>query len=635
MKGKNVIGVVLLLLIAGLLLVRVVGPGDAGAPEARTPEARMPEARTPEARMPEARTPAPVPVPRPNILLILADDLGNNDIGLYGDGSAQTPNIDALASAGARYRRHYTHSICRPSRLSLLTGLPASRVGVPPHVRGITPELDTLPEALGNAGYATAHIGKWHLGNHLPSAFPGRQGFDDWFGFLSALSLRHGTLEQTGTTYLNPWLQRKGGAPTRHKGHMTDLLTEAAVAKIGQLSASNQPWFINLWYFAPHEPIQPAGRFSKRFPKTPEGRYLALVAQLDDAVGRLIKALEEVGARDNTLVVFLSDNGGTNKWRDSNKPYFGRKNTFMEGGVRTPFILNLPGRVDSTDILDPVFISDVMPTLLSYAGVPIPSSVTGRNVLPLMDGAALDHRGQYFWDFGVNDFVKYGVLDLERGHMVYQSNKQLWSPDLAQFTSPVPGADTVLNEAGELYRQWARKTRLADLHHERRPDGGAFVTGDSYRRTPGFGGWTLQLPVDIGPDRTTSVTQAGQFSIDIDGDVIQVALPGHSFSVTAPRQGCQLMSLSSYYAWSDRQDPRFDTQPGGSIANAGLYLGEESLYEQQFFIPLDIMNDRYDPIELSDPEALPAISNEYLKADLLEHYLWATGRESLCSEAAS
>jgi arylsulfatase A-like enzyme len=625
MKRPIVIGSIVLLLLAAALLMRAYGPPQ---------DSQGQEGQVQEDSVQEIPAPDEAPVLRPNILLILADDLGNNDIGALGDGSASTPNIDALASAGARYRRHYANATCRPSRMALLTGLPSSRVGVPPHVRGLTPELVTLPEALAGSGYATQHIGKWHLGNHVASAYPDQQGFDDWYGFLSALQTKRGTLKKPGSTYINPWLQSKGGAPVKQKGHMTDLLTHAAVEKITQLSASAQPWFINLWYFAPHEPIQPSKEFSQRFADTPEGKYLALVAQLDHSVGRLMQALDDAGVRQNTLVVFLSDNGGTNKRRNNNKPYFGRKNTFREGGVRTPFILNFPGRIQPADIMEPVFISDVMPTLLSLAGVPTPASVTGRSVLPLLTGAAVEREPQYFWDFGVYGYEKYGVLDLVRGVLVYEYDNQLWDEGRAQFAAPVTAEASVLRESGELYRQWAQKMRLADLRRERLPSGGALISGDSYRRTPGFGGWTLQLPIQIAPDSTTSVAQPGQFSIEIAGDVIQVTLPGHSFSVTAPAQGCQLLSLSSYYAWSDRQNPGGETRPGGSSGHVGLYLGEELIYEQKFSIDLDIINDRYEPMVLSDGEVLPAISNDYLQSDLVHYYLQATERSSLCGDAA-
>lgn len=606
MKRKRLIGFFVLLLLVVALLVRVVGTEPGGAS-------------------------IPVPVSRPNILLILADDLGNNDIGLFGDGSAQTPNIDALASAGARYRRHYANATCRPSRMALLTGMPSSRVGIPPHVRGLTPELVTLPEALSDSGYATQHIGKWHLGNHVASAYPDQQGFDDWYGFLSALQTRRGTLKRPGSTYLNPWLQRKGGAPAKQKGHMTDLLTDAAVEKISQMSQAEQPWFLNLWYFAPHEPIQPSAKFSRRFPDTPEGKYLALVAQLDHSVGRLMQALEDAGVRQNTLVVFLSDNGGTNKRRNSNKPYFGHKNTFREGGVRTPFILNFPGKIESIEIREPVFISDVMPTLLSFAGVPAPSTVTGRSVLSLPADVSVEREPQYFWDFQTYGYEKFGVLDLARGLLVYENNSQQWDEDKDQFESPEPSDESTIRESGKLHRSWARKTRLAVLQRELLPTGGALISGDSYRRTPGFGGWSLQLPVNIAPERKVSVTQAGQFSIDIDGDAIRVALPGHSFSVHASAQGCQLLSLSSYYVWSDRQKAGGENKPGGSRGHVGLYLGANLIYQQEFSIPLDIISDRYEPMVLTDGEALPAISNDYLHSDLLQHYLGATGQASLCA----
>lgn len=550
---------------------------------------------------------------RPNILLILADDLGNNDIGWYGDGTAQTPNIDALAQAGVRFRRHYANATCRPSRVALLSGVPSSRVGVPPHVRGITPELVTLPEALGEAGYQTVHIGKWHLGHWVPSAYPDRQGFDDWYGFLSSLQTKYGGSGKTGATYINPWLQGKGRAPARQKGHMTDLLTDAAIQEIRQRSGSGQPWFINLWYFAPHEPIQPARKFRKRFPDTPAGRYLALVAQLDHNVGRLMAALEETGETSNTLVVFLSDNGGTNRSRDSNWPYFGKKNSFREGGQRTPFILSQPGRIGPADIMEPVLISDVMPTLLAYAGVPVPGTVRGRNVLPLLAGDTVDHDPQYFWDFGVPGFSKYGVLDFVQGLLVYKDTQQQWDAGRGQFSRPGPAGEQVLADAASKYQQWARETRQVDLQLERLADGGALLSGDSYRRTPGFGGWTLQVPVNVSTGQAAGIAQAGRFSIDVQGSDIRVAIPGHHFSAQAVAPGCQLLSLGTYYTWSERE-------PETTRGVTGLYLGDRSIYQAEFAVQEDLLADRYDPIAVSAGQKLPLISNDYLVSELMQHY---------------
>lgn len=550
---------------------------------------------------------------RPNILLILADDLGNNDIGWYGDGVAQTPNIDALARGGVRFRRHYANATCRPSRMALLSGVPSSRIGVPPHVRGITPERVTLPEALGQAGYQTVHIGKWHLGHWVRSAYPDRQGFDDWYGFLSSLQTKYGGNGMTGASYIDPWLQGKDRAPARQQGHMTDLLTDAAIGEIRRRVRSGRPWFINLWYFAPHQPIQPAPRFAKRFSDTPEGRYLALVAQLDHNVGRLLAALDETGQRGDTLVVFLSDNGGTNRSRNSNKPYFGKKNSFREGGQRTPFILSQPGSIAPADIVEPVLISDVMPTLLAYARVPKPGGVSGRNVLPLLAGEEVAHDDRYFWEFGVPGYTKFGLLDFARGLFVYNDTQQDWDEGSGQFSRPGPAGEQVLAEADSAYRHWARETRRVELQVEREEDGRALLGGDSYRRTPGFGGWTLQLPVDLSPGQEVGVAQPGRFSIEVDGTDIHVAIPGHGFSAPAGEGGCQLLSLATYYTWSERA-------PETSGGVTSLYSGEQLLYRAEFTVGEELLTDRYDPIEVSAGQPLPLISNDYLAAGLVQHY---------------
>lgn len=565
--------------------------------------------------------PASAPKAPPNILLIMADDLGYNDIGYFGDGTAQTPHIDAIARDGVRFRRHYANATCRPSRMALLTGMPSSRVGVPPHIRGLTPELTTLPEALAGGGYQTRHIGKWHLGHWLESSRPEHQGFDDWYGFLSSLQTKNKPSDPPGVSYINPWLQGKDLSPTQQQGHLTDLLTDAAVSEIRELAATDKPWFINLWYFAPHTPIEPSAQFSQRFPATPEGQYLALVAQLDHSVGRLMAALEETGARNNTLVVFLSDNGGTNRYRNSNKPFFGKKNTFREGGLRTPFILNLPGRIEAADIDEPVLISDVMPTLLALVQARVPEEVRGRNVLPLLAGTQLPAQPRYFWDFGIPGFAKYGVLDLLDGSLTYAGKQQHWDSEQGQFGRPAEPAAQALINADTRYREWAQAIRVAELEVTTLADGSTLLGGDSYRRTPGFGAWTLQLPVRIGPGRNTHIAQPRQFSLDINGSDIQVELPGHRFTARAPGPGCQLLTLSTYYRWSERQ-------PASSKGLVSLALNDRRLYEDQFRVHAGILVDRYEPIASAAGQALPLISNEKLQENLVKHYEEVAGAVS-------
>jgi arylsulfatase A-like enzyme len=196
---------------------------------------------------------------RPNLLVIVADDLGINDVGVYGNATVETPHIDRLAADGMRFTRFYTAGdVCAPTRASLTTGLYPQRLGYRRAVRGISSEVVTLPELLRLSGYATHHIGKWHLGDSPREARPRAQGYDTFFGFLDQLFLKpprpNGSPGQP--TYHDPLLMEDDSDPVAHAGHLTDLLTAAAVERI-QATSDGSPWLLTLWYYAPHAPSQP------------------------------------------------------------------------------------------------------------------------------------------------------------------------------------------------------------------------------------------------------------------------------------------------------------------------------------------------------------------------------------------
>lgn len=559
----------------------------------------------------------------PNILLLLLDDLGNNDLAAFGDGTAATPHLDALAREGVRFTRHYAHATCRPARVSLLTGLSASRSGVPPYVRGITPELVTLPEALRGAGYSTHHIGKWHLGHHVVSAYPQHQGFDDWYGFLTALTTRDGSLGDGGSTYQNPWLEGLDRPRARQSGHLTDLLAQAAEEKIRSIGARDQPWFINLWFFAPHKPIEPAARHLQRFDATPEGRYLALVAQVDEAVGRLRTVLQETGQERDTLIVLLSDNGATNSSRNSNRPYIGRKNQYLEGGLRTPLVMYMPGRWAGTEIPQAVFIQDVMPTLLALAGVEPPAGLDGRSLLPLLEGDSRLAGGPWFWDFQIGADARYGVMDLGTGRLVYGSGVQTWNAAEQRFSAPISGDSPSIALAVQRYAAWRGRIRRTRLEAEDLPGGGTSLTGDSYRRTPGFGPWTLQVPLVVGKEGEQRLIQAGILDLTVSGQSIRVQVPGHEFSVSNPDTGCRLLTLGTFHIWNDRD-------MASSRGYVSLSLQEEELYRHEFALDPGLIRDDYPPLVLSAGVPIPLVVNDFLASDLTGYYRSAAGEEPAC-----
>ncbi|WP_161604307.1 sulfatase-like hydrolase/transferase [Roseiconus nitratireducens] len=320
---------------------------------------------------------------RPNIVFIMADDLGWADVAFHG-GNAPTPNLDRLAEQNLELRQHYVAPVCSPTRTGLLTGRCWSRFGIttPTNSQALPEETVTLPRALSSVGYDTCLIGKWHLGS-LPKWGPGHFGFDHSYGSLAG--------------GVSPWNHRYKKGPysvTWHRdeelieesGHVTDLLTNEAVRWIQ--SRGDSPFFLYVPYTAIHLPLKEPTVWLNQVPEAIEGdvarHYAASIMHLDDAVGQILAALNEKGVRERTLVVFTSDNGGStvenndSKYPDDdcpsgrltgdNHPLRGGKGDVYEGGTRVPTIVSWPGRIRRGHVDDPVQIIDWMPTFCALAG---------------------------------------------------------------------------------------------------------------------------------------------------------------------------------------------------------------------------------------------------------------------------
>lgn len=446
---------------------------------------------------------------KPNILFILTDDLGVNDIGSWGDGKAPTPTLDELSHRALRFRQHYTDSTCSVSRAALITGRAPVSVGFEPNGLGLSPDLQTLPKALQRLGYSTHHVGKWHLGEALeyPEIRPNHQGFDDWFGMLNHFVLqgpdKQGKLVNRPPTYYNPWLETDDGPPVQYQGHLDDLLTDRAIQLIKQGSAQSKPWFVNLWLLAPHHPFQPSDAFKKQFPDTDEGHYLALLKQLDYNVARLLKALQESGQQDDTIIVFTSDNGSPNLARDSNFPLSGTKMTYLEGGVRTPLLVVWPGHGGNADVQGISHITDLFPTLVGMIGGKPPTGLMGRDLSSYMaKGKPLPKVDALYWGADVLAWgMTYGGHIMDRG--------LFYRPTLGGLEShPVSGPVGVANagapvgdfvpfskeEALELLRRWELKSRPIPLNWHPAGNGKpAYLSGRDYQRAPVHGSFSLGL----------------------------------------------------------------------------------------------------------------------------------------------
>lgn len=466
---------------------------------------------------------------KPNILLILADDLGNNDIASWGDGTAPTPTLDKLSQQSIRFRHHYTDSTCSVSRAALLTGRAPVSIGFEPDGMGLSPDMETLPKSLKSLGYRTHHVGKWHVGEAIESRdiWPDRQGFDDWFGMLNHFVLQgpdaSGKLISRPPTYYNPWLQENSSPPRQYNGHLDDLLTQRAVDLIKQADKS-KPWFINLWLLAPHHPIEPADTFFRRFPDTPEGRYMALLSQLDHNVARVLMALEASGQTGNTIVVFGSDNGSPNTSRNSNYPFKGVKATYLEGGVRAPLMIRWPGHRYNADIAAITQITDIYPTLIRMAEGTPPEGLHGTDLTRLMDNRdLLPDRSQY-WAADVKYWGMTYAGHLPNKGMFYRDHyNDLVSPAI---TSSLPNASQSVSaqysftreEASLLIREWEISHRPIQLQWDPKA---SRLTGRDYQRAPVFGSYSLGLELHPESDaevRQTIVEQKGVWGIHVDAD---------------------------------------------------------------------------------------------------------------------
>jgi arylsulfatase A-like enzyme len=356
----------------------------------------------------------------PNVLVIVADDMGYADLGVHGSRDVKTPHIDALAAGGIRFTDAYvTGPYCSPTRAGLLTGRYPQRFGHEFNINlgpafenaGLPLSQRTLADRLRAAGYQTALFGKWHLGSS-GKFHPMDRGFDEFFGFLGGAHSYHDVNENTA----NPLLD--GRKPAARTTYLTDELTERAVAYLQR--ERSQPFFLYLAYNAVHTPMHATEQYLARFTHIADEQrrtYAAMLAAMDDGIGRVLSTLRERKLEEDTLVIFFSDNGGpimpgTTVNGASNAPLRGSKRQTYEGGIRVPFVIRwkgrlAEGRVDSR----PVVQLDVFPTALAAAGVAIDPAwrLDGVNLLPFLteEGSRRPHDVLY-WRLGGTMAVRKG-----------------------------------------------------------------------------------------------------------------------------------------------------------------------------------------------------------------------------------
>lgn len=474
----------------------------------------------------------PNPAGKPNILLMMVDDLGYNDLAINnGNTAIDTPHMDQLAQQGVRFNRHYSSPVCSPSRAALLTGIYPERLGYTPNGRGISPDVVTLPERLRQSGYTTWHFGKWHIGELERKSWPDYQGFDHWFGFLAQFYLAGvtsgGQLVPTAPRYLNPWLMGDTEPGKYYTGHLDDILTDKAIQALSQLHAAGAPWFVNLWFFAPHGPLQPSATFASQYPDNPAGRYRALVNQLDHNIGRVLSHLDTLGAAQDTIVVVVSDNGGTNNPIDNNAPFFGSKSNLLEGGVRTPLIIRWPDPALAGQVIDEtVGIIDLYPTLLESANVTYDQNIDGDSFYPAVQASEPILLKERFWEIGAES---YGVLSTD-GRRRFVQLPPIWGavppPQLHDLELDPTGASKVLPPPAEEmtllfehYLDWYRSVHTVVTHNAIDASGQDTLTGSDFQRTPGYGPYTLGLAMSDTADGQL-VQQAGIWEMSRSGNTV-------------------------------------------------------------------------------------------------------------------
>ncbi|MAI74375.1 MAG: arylsulfatase [Rhodopirellula sp.] len=393
---------------------------------------------------------------RPNLIVVLADDLGFGDLGCYGNEGIQSPRIDHFATEGMRLTSCYAaHPNCSPSRAGLMTGRTPFRLGIynwipmfsPMHVKRTEVTIATL---LRDSGYETCHVGKWHLnGNfNLPGQpQPNDHGFDHWFATQNNALPNHRNPEN---------FVRNGNEVGTLKGYSAELVAAEAVEWLRKQRDSNKPFFLFACFHEPHEPIASAGKYKQLYPHE-DPAYSAHhgnISQLDAGFGRLLDAVKKLGLQDDTVVIFTSDNGPAITAmhpHGSAGPFRDKKGTVYEGGIRVPGIVRWPGRIAAGSKSDvPISALDFLPTLceLGQATLPTERELDGISLLPLLNDEPLRRKKPLYWQFNrAKGLAKVAVRDGR------------WKL-LASITQPGPSTGADLSQ---LEMQAIKNARLKDF----------------------------------------------------------------------------------------------------------------------------------------------------------------------------
>jgi arylsulfatase A len=503
---------------------------------------------------------------RPNFVVFLTDDLGWGDLGCYGHPAIKTPNLDAFARQGVRFTQCYAACpVCSPSRSAILTGRTPYRNGVftwipagsPIHLR--KSEI-TIAKLLQQRGYATCHVGKWHLNGKFNSPDqpqPGDHGYDWWLA----------TQNNAAPSHKHPVNFVRNGKPVgRTDGYSAPLIVEEAVRWLREHREADKPFFLAVWAHEPHLPIESDPKFMAEYGDLADAglrQHHGNVTQIDHAFGELMKALDKLGEADNTFVLFTSDNGPegngrTGRTRGSTGGLRGRKRSVYEGGIRVPGILRWPGRAKPGSVShEPVVGSDLFTTVCEIAGIPLPSdrTIDGASLLPALESKPVRRKLPMYWRYGG---APYGL------HVALRDGdwKILASADLTRFElynlrdDPKETTDLAAKEPDRFEQM---KKKLAKLNAEIEAEGPDWWKGYHKRRG-------RPRPLTKGKDHTG-------FFDEVKGCVVKKHEMG--FALAAGAEGFAVKKLPQPVTKRVTFELKYKTLTRARTRNAMLVFGQK------------------------------------------------------------
>jgi arylsulfatase A-like enzyme len=400
----------------------------------------------------------------PNIVLLLSDDLGYGDISLYGSEKIPTPNIDALGKQGVRFSNAYvTAASCSPSRAGLMSGRYQQRFGFEFNTaggaithrlhRGLDPSVVTLTDVLKQAGYVTGMFGKWHLGTQ-PQFHPQARGFDEFYGFLAGA---HSFFPAKAPQPFHSTIMRDK-SPLIEPEYLTDAIARETVKFIG--ANQDKPFFAYVPFNAVHTPIEATKKYQDRFPdETDQTKrdYYAMTSALDNAVGAIVAAIDKNGLSENTLVIFVNDNGGPiYTGVQSNGPLKLGKLFLFEGGIRVPMVFKLPGKFKPDTVYDqPTSSPDLFPTICAAAGIKVPTDINldGVDLTPFVNGQSTGAPHEsLFWSNGPSIAVRKGNWKLVKSY----DNTWLFdlANDIGESKNLANSKPEIVEQLEKAYQEW-------------------------------------------------------------------------------------------------------------------------------------------------------------------------------------